>query len=317
MCPKWTSGNACDRGGRVRNLLRKWSMRQNLHADQQKRRGPTRRGPWIPLTDAIYRLIRWIVVHAGGLYGALGVFLVLGLAVATLAIGVFAVVAEWMMEGVTQSFDEEAVAWARGQRSPFWDTMAIIGAALGSGTVTWIVLGLGSVLLWTTRHHYSVLLLWLSLVGGRWLSAALKELFDRPRPHPVQWELEAFGNPIHFPTSPSFPSGHAVTSVVIFGTLAYLIVRLEPTVRMRRITLAVATVLIVWIGASRVYLGVHYPSDVLAGFLAGFIWATFAVFAIEIIRYFAAIRPDVARQEKDLEDGMRPIQDTLQTHEGR
>lgn len=269
------------------------------------------------MLDAAYGSARWAVSHAHGLYTALGVFLLLGIAAASLAAGGFALLAQGVVGGATHAFDQAVVAWARSHASPFLDALAIVGAALGSGTATWIVLGAGSVGLWITRHHYSVLLLWIALVGGRWLSFALKELFDRPRPAPVAWDLQVFGRPVDFPASPSFPSGHAVTSVIVFGTLAYLVVRLEPTVRMRRLTLTAAALLIFLIGLSRIYLGVHYPSDVLAGFLAGFVWASFAAFSIEVVRYAAGRRPEVAREERDLEKGFRPVREALEGEAGR
>lgn len=262
-------------------------------------------------SDAIYRIVRWAAGHGRGIYAALGAFLLVGLLASTLALGLFALVAEGMMAGRTHAFDEAVVGWARGHRSTLWDSWAIFGAAMGSGTATWIVLGVGSIGLWATRHRLSVLLLWISLVGGRWLSSTLKELFDRPRPRVEDWKLEAFGAPIHFPSSASFPSGHAVTSVVIFGTLAYLVMRLEPTVLLRRATLTGALVLILWIGTSRIYLGVHYPSDVLAGFLAGFVWVWFSAFSIEVLRYLARRRPAMRLQEKDLEKGLRPVREAV------
>lgn len=279
------------------------------------RREP-RGGALRPAMDALYGTIRWIGSHVRGFYAAVGLFLVVGLGLAVLAAALFALVAEGMVGGATQAFDQAVVEWIRARQAPWLDWLALAGAALGSGVATWIVLGVGSVVLWFTRHHLSVLLLWISLLGGRLLSAELKALFDRPRPRPLAWELELFGSPIDFPASPSFPSGHAVTSVIVFGTLAYLVVRLEPTVRMRRWTLAAAALLILLIGLSRIYLGVHYPSDVLAGYLAGFVWATFAAFAIEVIRYFAARKPEVAREEKDLEQGLRPIREAVRREDG-
>lgn len=286
-------------------------MPEPAERPRQDRRRERRSGAVRPVMDWMYGAIRWIGGHVRGFYTAVGLFLVLGLAVAALAAGLFALIADALSAGATNAFDQAVVEWTRARTTTWLDWLALIGAALGSGVATWIVLGVGSIILWFTRHHLSVLLLWISLLGGRLLSAELKALFDRPRPTPRDWDLELLGRPIGFPESPSFPSGHAVTSVIVFGTLAYLIVRLEPTITMRRWTIAIAISLILLIGLSRIYLGVHYPTDVLAGYLAGFVWATFAAFTIEVIRYFAARKPEVALEEEDLEEGMRPVREAV------
>lgn len=263
------------------------------------------------MQDALYGAVRWSVGHARGVYGALGIFLLAGLATSALAAALFALLARGIGGGAMPGFDEAAVGWIREHRSPLLDGFAIAGAVLGSGTVTWIVLGAGTLVLAWARRFYSVGLLWLALPGGRILSAELKALFARPRPRADDWDLSVFGRAIDFPASPSFPSGHAVTSVIVFGTLALLVVRMEPTVRLRRWTLAAAAALIGLIGLSRIYLGVHYPSDVLAGYLAGFVWVAFAAFAIEVVRYFAARRPETRRMEEHVEEGLDPVREAL------
>ena len=240
------------------------------------------------MVDALHRLIRRIGAQVRGFYAAVGLFLLLGLGLAALAAGLFALLAEGVLAGTTRAFDEAVVAWAQAHRTPWLDWLALAGAVLGSGAVAWVVLVAGSLALWRTRHRLSVLLLWISLLGGRLLAEQLKLLLGRARPPPVGWELEVFGRPVGFPSSPSFPSGHAVTSVVVFGTLAYLVVRLEPTVRTRRVTLALAAALILLIGA----------------------------FAIEMIRSLRHRRPDIAREEKDLEQGLRPVREALPGGEG-
>src|SRR5690606_26027205 len=116
-------------------------------------------------------------------------------------------------------------------------------------------------------HHLSALLLLVAVAGARTMIGLLKNFYDRPRPGLFGDEIDALGMTFAYPESASFPSGHAITAVVVFGTLAYLVARLEPTLRLRRITLASALLLIFLIGFSRVYFAVHYPSDVVAGIL--------------------------------------------------
>jgi undecaprenyl-diphosphatase len=89
--------------------------------------------------------------------------------------------------------------------------------------------------------------------------------------------------------------------MAVYLTLAYLVVRLEPTRALRRLTLAAFGATILLVGLSRVYLGVHYPSDVIAGFVAGFAWAVVCALGIEAVRYFRRRRPEVAAVERDLD----------------
>ena len=277
-----------------------------------ERRARPRRGLRLP--DAVYGALRWIGGHVRGFYAAVGLFLVLGFGLAAAALALFAAVARGVAAGATQRFDDAAVLWIHQYSSTPLDALALLGAALGSGGAIAIALAAGTVYFWRSGHHYSAFLLWAALVGGRILNTELKAFFDRPRPDFFAGELELVGVRVSFPGSPSFPSGHAITSVIIFGTLAYLVVRLEPTVRMRRWTLAGATALILLIGLSRIYLGVHYPSDVLAGYLAGFIWATFCALAIEAVRYFRTKKPEVVEEERDLEAGLEPIREAIHRH---
>jgi undecaprenyl-diphosphatase len=122
----------------------------------------------------------------------------------------------------------------------------------------------------------------------------------------VEGDLEVLGMHFSFPESPSFPSGHALTSAAVYGTLAFLVVRAGRTRRMRRATLAGAGLLILGIGLSRLYLGVHYPSDVIAGYLAGFAWATWCVLGVEALRRSGGRRREVREAEEDLERGIAP-----------
>lgn len=261
--------------------------------------------------NAVYGVIRWISKHVRDVHAAIGLFLTLGLAVSVMALGAFLWIARAITVESTPGLDTRVLMWLHGRQTPAGDVLALAGAALGSAPALWVVLGLGSLYFLRTRHLYSLAILWLSLLGAHVLNGVLKAMYQRPRPQLSGGELEILGRRFDYPTSYSFPSGHAITAVVVFGTLAYLVVRLEPTVRTRRLTLVAAALVIVVIGASRVYLGVHYPSDVLAGYLAGFIWSTSAVFTIEVVRYFARGRPELHRGEADLGEGLRPLGESV------
>lgn len=115
------------------------------------------------------------------------------------------------------------------------------------------------------RRHATALLVLASSLGGTLVSTGLKLLFERPRPALVEHLVGV--------STPSFPSGHALLSAAIYLTLGALLAREFPQPRLRRYFLAVAVTLTLLIGMSRVYLGVHWPSDVLAGWCIGALWA--------------------------------------------
>ncbi|MGH7449169.1 MAG: phosphatase PAP2 family protein [Longimicrobiales bacterium] len=89
-------------------------------------------------------------------------------------------------------------------------------------------------------------------------------------------------------------------ALITYGTVAYLVGRLGQTARLRQATWICAGAVIVAIGISRMYLGVHYPSDVIAGFTAGLAWLAFVASSVPAVRYFAPRRPETAVEERDL-----------------
>ncbi len=109
------------------------------------------------------------------------------------------------------------------------------------------------------------LLLVAAVASGVILSSLLKEAFDRPRPPD--------GSLVQSTLSASFPSGHSLSAAVVYLTLGAILARFVPLHRQRVYLIAVALFLTLLVGASRVYLGVHYPTDVLAGWTAGAAWA--------------------------------------------
>jgi undecaprenyl-diphosphatase len=265
------------------------------HAGQERRRRP-RANPLDPLRDLLYRWIRWAAGRFHSLAAVLGLFLALGLLATTLAMAAFTAIGRAMAVGYTQPLDVAVMRWFERVHGPTLDVLALEVTALGSITVITLVLLVASVLLWTTEHRYSVLLLWVAVFGAAVLNLMLKMGFDRPRPEIFEWRTPYAGQA-------SFPSGHATLAMVVYWTLAYLVSRLERPRLLRLATWAGALVLVVAIGLSRIYIGVHYPSDVVAGFVLGFAWATICAAGIEIVRYFRHRDPSLRRDEKDLDHG--------------
>lgn len=118
---------------------------------------------------------------------------------------------------------------------------------------------------------------WLfALAGGGLLNTALKALFARPRP--------TFADPLAVAAGWSFPSGHSMGTFVAFGMVSYLGLLFLRTLRARLVLVALALGWTVAMGFSRMYLGVHYLSDVLAGFAAGTVWLAVCISGIEVAR---------------------------------
>ena len=252
------------------------------------------RGRFDILTDALYALLRAITRHAGSFYQALGAYIVIGGAIAVAGVWGFAEFASHVKEGRTQAFDDAVMTWLGQHRIPWLEHSLLEVTALGTGLVVLMMVGIAALFLSLTEHRYSALLLLVATAGGIILNNVLKLAFDRPRPRLFEWATTAM--------SSSFPSGHAMSAAIVYSTIAYLAARLQRKRWERVLTALVAFVLIVLISLSRLYLGVHYPSDVLAGTVMGLAWAAFCMAGLEAVRVFAKrFRPRELRHERDLD----------------
>ncbi len=240
----------------------------------------------------LHSILRFIARHLQGFFGPLAAFITVGMVVAVVAVAVFAGIAEAVEEGLTQSFDERVLQWFSNHRTPFLDEAMLEITTLGAGLVLVMIVVIASVFLWQTQHKWSAYLLLLATAGGKLINTLLKIFYERPRPSIVE-SLTA----VH---SASFPSGHAMSSMVVYGSVAYLVGRLEPGRHLKYTTWIVAAIVIAAIGISRMYLGVHYLSDVLAGFIGGLAWIAFLVATIRALQFFAERRPEIHSEEHDL-----------------
>ncbi len=184
----------------------------------------------------------------------------------------FVEVAGAVQEGATGFIDERILLALRASSDPaatsgpaWLQAMARDVTSLGSafvlGTLVTIVVGF---LMLAGKLRTSLLVL-LSTVSGTLTMLLLKQAFDRPRP-----SLLIRGD---HAVAASFPSGHAMVSTLVYLTLAALITRLLPSTVLKLYVLAAALLLSVLIGLSRIYLGMHWPTDVMAGWAAGATWA--------------------------------------------
>ena len=177
-----------------------------------------------------------------------------------------------VMEGDTHAFDRMLLLGLRTPGNPAdpvgpaWLGIAArdITSLGGYPVLVLVTLAVIGFLLIVGKRHAALLVV-VAIGGGTLLSSGLKGLFDRPRPDLVPHAVEVY--------TMSFPSGHATLSAVTYLTLGALLARVHPQRRVRAYLLGVAVLLAVLIGASRVYLGVHWPTDVLAGWCVGAAWA--------------------------------------------
>jgi undecaprenyl-diphosphatase len=189
--------------------------------------------------------------------------------------------------------------WMAAHQNPTMQKVMLEVTALGTGTVVAMIVFVAGMFLWLNKHKHSALLLLAATFGGLVLNNFLKMGFNRPRPQIFQWATYA--------VSSSFPSGHAMSSVIVYGTVAYLAARLQQRLASRVLTLTFAAVIILLICASRMYLGVHYPSDIAAGLVVGLAWAGFCMAVLEAAQLYAKRNaPQMLKDEAPAPPGASP-----------
>jgi undecaprenyl-diphosphatase len=218
----------------------------------------------------IVNFLRWLRAHTN-LLVLFVTFLIVG------GVWGFVHIADEVIEGDTQHFDEWAV---RALRMPDPDAppgapkvpigprwMREVGrdmTALGGVAVMLLVTAGVVGYLLMIRKYRAMWLVIIATFGGLVLSSILKAAFDRPRP-----DVEHYS----YVVTSSFPSGHSMMSAVVYLTLGSLLTRLVPDWHVKIYLILVAILLTMLVGLSRIYMGVHYPTDVLAGWTAGLVWA--------------------------------------------
>lgn len=241
----------------------------------------------------LYGALRFAVRKVSSIYAALGLLITIGGAIAVLGTWAFAEIAEEMQEGTVQPFDEAVMQWASENRVPWLETLLIELTVLGDWVVVFIVVGVAALFLSLAHRHWSVILLLVANIGGIVISLALKHGFARPRPQFFDW-----GDPV---ITASFPSGHASNAAIAYGTIAYLIARLHHRRVVRYAIMIAAVLLVTLVALSRIYIGVHYPSDVVAGLMFGVAWAAFCMAALEATQRYL-VRRTQRRRSTDVVD---------------
>jgi len=204
--------------------------------------------------------------------------LALGACVLIVAAGLFGAIAEDVVhhDAPLGAVDRNVAVWLHAHATPACTSLMFLASDLGAPVTVMAMASVMAIFLLWGGQRYRLLLLALAVPGGALLNLVIKQLIHRDRP--------IFDDPIQVLTSYSFPSGHAMGSTVFYGTLAAIAIWQVREWRVRAAVIAVAALLIALICFSRIYLGVHYLSDVVAGFLAGVAWLATCLFAVAALR---------------------------------
>ncbi len=274
---------------------------ENDRRDAPDVRAPTAhtRGRFHLWWDLVFGALRMIRGHVKNAYAVFGIFLFAGAGLAILCTWTFTKIAGHVRSGSTQAFDEAVMRWMGSHRNPLVESAMLEITALGTGTVVAMIVFVSGTFLWLNKHKHSAILLLAATFGGIILNNLLKAGFNRPRPQVFEWSTHA--------ASSSFPSGHAMSSVIVYGTVAYLAARLQRRAASRVLTLAFAGLMILSICVSRMYLGVHYPSDIAAGVIIGLAWAGFCMAVLEALQLYAKRNaPQMLKDEAPAPPGASP-----------
>ena len=219
---------------------------------------------WQKVWKPLRRVLDWIGSHE--------LPVLLGLLLLAVAVWFFVELADEVMEGETQGLDNRAIRLLRRPDDPAMPIgprwLHEVGrdlTALGGIAVLTLMIAAVAGFLFLRQLYGAMWLVIVATLGGLAMSSLLKHFFERERPSLVPH--------LSYVSTHSFPSGHSMLSAVVYLTLGALLGRIVPGFRYKAYFLLVAVLLTVLVGISRVYLGVHYPTDVLAGWAAGLAWA--------------------------------------------
>lgn len=234
--------------------------------------------------------------HIRSLFQMIELRWLLALVVIVVLIWALAELTDEVLEGSTRDLDRDLLLALRttGDLSdpigpPWLEEIGRDLTALGGVAVLTLATVLSGVY-FALRHRIGSMIFVVSAVGGGIiLSSVAKGLFDRPRP-----ELVPHGSLVH---TASFPSGHSMMAAITYLSLGVLMARVQPQRRLKAFILSTVVALTLLVGVSRVYLGVHWPTDVLAGWLAGAAWAAICLAAAQLLARRGHIEADCSASD--------------------
>jgi len=221
------------------------------------------------------------------------VWLFVGLGLCVLLFGFVSLAGE-VVDGDTQAFDTKILTALRDPVDPSrpigppWIEAPLLDlTALGGSTVLGLVVIVVIGFLMLQTRYRTAIVVAITWCSGELLNAALKHVFNRPRPSIVPHLRAVY--------TTSFPSGHAMESAIVYLTLAAILMRASQSRVTKIYILSIAVLLTTLVGVSRVYLGVHYPTDVLGGWIVGFMWASICSLAARRFESTAHIQAEKSR----------------------
>lgn len=209
-------------------------------------------------------MIQYIVGLIQRRLASISVYLLVGFIASSACLLVFAAIAEDVYE--EEIIVQIDIALANSLHESVTNTQLHIMYFISLfGSQIIVVITIGGMIFYIRRQRWTDLFVWLvAIVGGQVLNVLIKAIFNRPRPiFAYQFVSEIFT---------SFPSGHAMVSLITYGLIAFILVRAVENLRLRIVIVFCASLMVLLISISRLYLGVHYLSDVVAGMAAGGVW---------------------------------------------
>ncbi|MHA7964547.1 phosphatase PAP2 family protein [Paenibacillus sp. CAU 1782] len=190
-------------------------------------------------------------------------------AICTVCIISFGLIGVFISNEKVAHFDQNLISFIQGLEHPTITRIMKVFTFIGSGVPVGVITAISILFLYKVLHHRVELVLLMGvIIGSALLNPVLKEIFHRARPM-IHRIIEENGF--------SYPSGHSMAAFSLYGALTYLLLRHIKSSSGRTLLLIISGIMILLIGLSRIYLGVHYPTDVLGGFLASGGWLAIAI----------------------------------------
>lgn len=194
----------------------------------------------------------------------------------------FITILDAVREGESRRFDNRIIEWCWGHKGPPWlqDSARDITALGGFTVLSLVVIAVVNFLLISRKRGAAVLMI-AATVGGVLIGSIIKHLVNRERP-PREYQAA-------YVFTRSFPSGHSMLSAVVYLALGALLAQVTTPRVLKVYIISVALVVTFLVGVSRVYLRVHWPTDVLAGWTAGLVWAILCLFIAHHLQQRGAV----------------------------